>query len=258
MFLGFQTMIKMKCPNPACGKAAAVKDEFAGKRAKCPACGTIMNIPDAPEVAPPASAVRAPASRAPAPPPRPAPPPGEEEYEDYEREPRARVTKSGQVTAIAIVNFVLGGLSVLGGLCVSLSGVLFGGLSSAAKGTQVQVQGMNPQQAEKFARDMAKLQSQVGGSFAWLATVLVVMGVVILVWGAAAITDGVGVLKRRSWGRLLALVLAGVSAVLALIYLVLAFMGGGAMAFINAALFVGYAVWVFIVMTKPSVVREFS
>src|SRR4029077_11132262 len=38
-------MIKVRCPNAACGKLAAVKEEFAGKRAQCPACGTIMPIP---------------------------------------------------------------------------------------------------------------------------------------------------------------------------------------------------------------------
>jgi len=250
-------MIKVKCPNAACGKVAAVKEEFAGKRAKCPACGTIIDIPGGADVVPPGSGIRAPSVPA-APPPRPAPPRAGEEYEEYESEPRGPVGKSGQVTAIAIVNFVLGGLSVLFGTCASLGALLFGGLGSVASNTRVQVQGMDPKQAEQFARDVAKLQSQAGGSLAWVATVLIVLGLVSMLWGAGAITDGIGVLNRRSWGRLLALVLAGVSAVLGVVYLVLGFMGGDASSFGFAVLFIAYAAWVFIVMTKPSVVREFS
>jgi hypothetical protein len=37
-------MIKVKCPNADCGKMSQVKDEFAGKRAKCPACAIVGAI----------------------------------------------------------------------------------------------------------------------------------------------------------------------------------------------------------------------
>ena len=36
-------MISFQCP--ACGKKLKVKDEFAGKKGKCPKCGNVINIP---------------------------------------------------------------------------------------------------------------------------------------------------------------------------------------------------------------------
>ena len=71
--------IKFKCTN--CGKELAVKDEFAGKQAKCPACQTIVKIPAAsaaPQPAPQASAPPPP----PPPPKKPVPPPVDEDLED--------------------------------------------------------------------------------------------------------------------------------------------------------------------------------
>jgi len=38
-------MIQIACPN--CGKKYQVRDENAGKRTKCPACQTMIDIPDA-------------------------------------------------------------------------------------------------------------------------------------------------------------------------------------------------------------------
>ena len=40
-------MIKVKCPNAACGKVLTVKDEYAGKKGKCPDCGKELLIPKA-------------------------------------------------------------------------------------------------------------------------------------------------------------------------------------------------------------------
>lgn len=37
--------IQVRCPNSACGKLLAVRDDFAGKTGKCPSCGTTMPIP---------------------------------------------------------------------------------------------------------------------------------------------------------------------------------------------------------------------
>jgi hypothetical protein len=37
--------LKVQCPNPACGKVYAIEDRFAGKKASCPACGTMIPIP---------------------------------------------------------------------------------------------------------------------------------------------------------------------------------------------------------------------
>lgn len=42
---GSRHAIKVQCPNPACAKVYAVEDRFAGKKAPCPACGTVIPIP---------------------------------------------------------------------------------------------------------------------------------------------------------------------------------------------------------------------
>jgi hypothetical protein len=39
--------IKVKCPNPDCGKSLNAKDELAGKTLKCPACQTPVTLPRA-------------------------------------------------------------------------------------------------------------------------------------------------------------------------------------------------------------------
>lgn len=53
-------MIELTCQ---CGKAFKVKDELAGKRGRCPVCGTVMQVPDAPVFIP----IQAPARPTPKP-----------------------------------------------------------------------------------------------------------------------------------------------------------------------------------------------
>jgi len=43
--------VKVKCSNPACARVMLVRDAMAGKKGKCPACGTVLNIPDRPSAA---------------------------------------------------------------------------------------------------------------------------------------------------------------------------------------------------------------
>jgi len=59
--------ITVTCPNTDCNKVMRVKDEYAGRKAKCPACGMPMTIPVATEQASPPPE--------PEPPPAPPPPP---------------------------------------------------------------------------------------------------------------------------------------------------------------------------------------
>jgi DNA-directed RNA polymerase subunit RPC12/RpoP len=64
-------MIQFQCAK--CGKRLMVKDESAGKRAKCPGCGEVMVVPGA-KAAPAAAAPRPSAAAPPKPVPRPAAP----------------------------------------------------------------------------------------------------------------------------------------------------------------------------------------
>jgi hypothetical protein len=44
---GAQTLvIKVQCPNPACGKVHGVKTSWAGKTGGCPDCGTLISVPN--------------------------------------------------------------------------------------------------------------------------------------------------------------------------------------------------------------------
>jgi hypothetical protein len=54
------TSIKVRCPNPACGKIHTTKTSWAGKKGRCPDCGALISIPNV--AAPPAGN---PTSRAP-------------------------------------------------------------------------------------------------------------------------------------------------------------------------------------------------
>jgi hypothetical protein len=40
------TLIKVQCPNPACGKVHAIKSRWAGKTGNCPKCGTVISVPN--------------------------------------------------------------------------------------------------------------------------------------------------------------------------------------------------------------------
>jgi len=85
-------LIKVRCPNKACGKILAVKAAMGGKKARCPLCGQTMAIPKM--VGP---AAKKPAKEGPAPPPapeeQPAPekqpaPPKMEPKEEPKKEPK--------------------------------------------------------------------------------------------------------------------------------------------------------------------------
>lgn len=49
----------MKFSCPTCGKVLNVKDEFAGKKARCPSCKEVLTVPYATEAAAPAAAANA-------------------------------------------------------------------------------------------------------------------------------------------------------------------------------------------------------
>ncbi len=122
----------------------------------------------------------------------------DDDNEDYDDRPRRlKVSgKSGAVTAVGIINIVLGSLVTLGGICFLLSGLVFTGAAVDARNQ------FGPQGG--------------GGLFAAAGAMIVVLAILVLVLGVAEIMAGVGVLNRRPWGRILTLVLAGLVALSAL------------------------------------------
>jgi hypothetical protein len=125
-----------------------------------------------------------------------------DDEDDYDR-PRRRGAgdKSGAVTAVGVVNIVLGSLVALLSMCILLGGLFFAG--AAADLNQF---GPKPNPAR--------------GVFGLVGGLAIVMGVMILLYAVGLITSGIGVLHRRNWARILTLVLAGFTAVGALWHLV--------------------------------------
>ncbi len=97
-----------------CGKTFNVKDDWAGRAGKCPGCGGRITVPgpalqaEAAPAPPPYAAP--PQPQAPPPYAAPAPPFAPQGYAP----PPARRPRPGGLTALAVLNFVFGGLGVIG------------------------------------------------------------------------------------------------------------------------------------------------
>src|SRR5438094_7394576 len=83
--------IKISCPNPNCRKSLTARDEMAGRRVKCPACGGTIAIPAAQDQIEELDEVPAPAPRR-----RERPP--EDDYDD-DRPPPRRAPAGGGLFA---------------------------------------------------------------------------------------------------------------------------------------------------------------
>jgi hypothetical protein len=260
-------MAKVSCPE--CGVPLNLPPGLAaGKKIKCPKCSTVFAVPGAPPVQ---AAVRP--SAAPPPP----PPQVEEEYEeevprarrrpvedeeyveerparrrraedDYEdeyedeapRRRRGRREQSGLVTAVAVVNFVLASLWVIG----IIAAIIFGGailsmFSSIAKSNPPanQVQAQQAQQAVNAA-------ATIGG------IAIAVASTCFGIFAACFAVAGYGVLKRRQWGRIMTLVLGGLTAILALLSLLSLSP--------TVVVYAGYTAFVYIVLLNRRYGAEFA
>jgi hypothetical protein len=230
-------MIKVQCPNMACGKYSAVKEEFAGKRAKCPACGTVISIPSS--------------SSEPAAP--PAQSPAEEEREQVTTEPRKGRARDARLTGIAMASFVLGGLV----LAYSIWFLIWGEAGSAG---HPRIGGNLPEQVkEKIAKAFEEEAAKIPGvtRTRWTLRLMMLISVVALVWSALAIGAGVGLWQRRKWGWMLGLVTGGCAVILAVATLVPMFLIGYWVWLVNFLLYAAYAVAAFLILTQAGVKEEF-
>src|SRR5262249_20409591 len=136
----------------------------------------------------------------------------ETEYRDdedegaYRERPRYQESRpNGAVTAVAVLNFLLGGLCLICGVISFIVGALATGVGDAAS-------------REPSGRLGGALLTSLG-----IVLIILAGGYVLL--GIGGIVAGVGVTNRRQWGRILTLVLGGLAALLALVSLVSVFMG---------------------------------
>ena len=168
------------------------------------------------------------------------------DYDDSFEEDFFRPQRSGAVTGVAVVNFVMGGLVVLFGLCGFMAALV-----EASEGWH-----------------------GGGGSIAGLGfAVFVVIDLFILIWAAGAIIAGVGVINRRQWGRVFSLILGGIAGIKGLLAIFLAFMlmaspprGPfddervlGFMALMMfTLLYLGYCIWIYVVLLNSRYSAEFG
>jgi uncharacterized membrane protein (DUF2068 family) len=151
--------------------------------------------------------------------------------------------RSGGVTAVAIVNFVLGGLAILCGLLGFLGGAVLSSAGSLSK---------------EMEADMRKKGMEVkSGDLQSAGTKAMFLSVVNLGWGVAAIVSGIGLIGRKQWGKLIALVLGAIAVLLALFALYQMF-AESFMSILSVLIYGGYAATVFLILLKPEVKAEFS
>lgn len=135
--------------------------------------------------------------------------------------------RSGAVTAVAIVNFVLGGLSLLCGGIVLLGGAALMGLVGKQGGAEEQA------------------------AAAALGGIALVIAVVMILLSLPTIIAGIGVINRRNWGRILTIVLGVLAGLLALLDLVTVNIFG-------LVIHAGYCVLVLVILLNQKYAAEFS
>jgi hypothetical protein len=153
--------IKITCPNPNCRKTLTARDEMAGRKVKCPACGGAIAIPAAQDQL-------AELEEVPAAPPRRREPPPEDDYDD--RPPPRRAPAGGGLFASkglsaagTIFTFVGVGLLLLLAISVffpwrALSGGIFG--AGEIKGFAF---AQFPDMPDMPKIDMPKIKIDMGG-----------------------------------------------------------------------------------------------
>lgn len=146
-------------------------------------------------------------------------------------------SRSGAVTAVAVVNFTLGFLQLLCGGCVAFGG---GALAGFASQMSQQDPDLDPQSAEMLER-----AAQIGGGL------IIALGIAYLLLGVMLLVAGYGVMNRRSWGRVLTLVLGAIAGILAVLALASGEWFGGTA---NLA----YAVFVYVILLNSRYAAEFS
>lgn len=140
--------------------------------------------------------------------------------------------RSGAVNAVAIVNFVLGGLRILAG-----SGMLFCGAALAALITGA-------------AADGSVSSGDAGTAAAVVGVFVTVVAILIIATGIPMIAAGYGVHKRAPWGRILTLVLGGLSGIFA-IFSLLSFN------IVGIVIEGGYCAMAFAILLNPEYAAEF-
>ena len=168
----------------------------------------------------------------------------EDEYDDIGR---SSGSSSGSVTAVGVISIILGSLTLLCGLCFMFFGIF---AASAVGG--------GPQ----FGQNMLPFQAAAG--------ILIVLSLLVLVLGTLDLVGGIGVLQRRTWGRIMSLVMGGFSLVLGILFLIAAVavlaspvppgskVGGFLVYLVAVAAYFTHGIMSFVVLLSGRNAREFE
>lgn len=157
---------------------------------------------------------------------------------------------------MAVLNYVMGALNLSCGGCFAVVGVFFfaafhahnSRLDSAFREIQQEMQELDDGDVEvTFPTESDVFELGPMGLTEWLLLVLVM---ILAFLGISSLLAGYGVQRRRPWGRILTIVLAGLCSILALLHL------------INlspfALLYGGYSVYVLVILLKAQYAEEFA
>ncbi|MEW4564256.1 hypothetical protein AB1K70_17090 [Bremerella sp. JC770] len=139
---------------------------------------------------------------------------------------------TGLIVAVAIINYVFGGLQVGCGACLAIFGATF---------TQM-MGGIIEQDQQMTPEDHAALGI--------MTAVFIGMGVVFALTGLPTVLAGYGVQCQREWGRILTIVLAGISALMAVMLL----LGLNPL----GLFFAGYSIFTLVVLLNSDNARAFK
>ncbi len=172
--------------------------------------------------------------------------------EDFDTPPPWHPRRSGAVTAVGVVNIILGSFALLGGLGLLLGGLVLTGFLWQHQQNVAQQGGQMPN------------VSGVVGALTVVATILA------LLLGAVFFVTGVGITRRRPWARIVSFILAGLFTVAGVFFLVTitlllvrpapaeGWLFGLLLNLLAAGLCFGYAVFVFMTLLKAGNAREFE
>jgi len=149
------------------------------------------------------------------------------------------VRRSGAVTAVAVVNFVVGGLLVAS--CAA--SMIVGPEAIAQILSSLDTKGLPPEKV----RQINEIAANKDGVLTIAAGIV---GACFMSIGLPAIIAGVGVLKRRKWGRILTIVLGSISILFAVLNLL-------ALNILGILIDVAYTVVVFVILLNKKYAAEF-
>src|SRR5262249_12765257 len=119
----------------------------------------------------------------------------------------------------------------------------------------------DPQMKHLQDLNRQQMQQMVQGASSGFTALIVGIGVcVVIVVGIPLVLAGIGVIKRREWGRILALILSGLSVLFALLVLYQAFVHFPPpwQIWINFVLYAVYGVGSFVILLHPRFAAEFG